>query len=452
MHYGILPSELVDNIIRRATYVPGLLDEHVRYGFPQNTLIYTHFLLRCSSPFAESELLRTERLAKDLGRSEELKEIFVQVSNAWALLAIPLTMEYLSLQSDKEWETLPFKYAMSKFDSRYPYKLGAGAYVRRLDLDTFQWSKGRNTSAINMLKCCPKLEKLLVGSKSPNASPLPARVVKAVFEVPLAALHTLHFQSPLYTRSVRDVLERLPLTTSLRSLSLCFDHDSSRPLPVQTAELPHLESLDLVASNPAPVLLALARWSLPSLGHLSVSNSYHFANFDGARILPFFEAHGFKLTFLSLESVTITQDIFDACPNLSDLALSVRVALASRFARHPNLRRIGFRGFRDLEGNSVLAILISVVFDEYFPMLMDRTMFPLLRNIRLLDYKQDRFDEPAWLMSDIVRWSYWAEQSKLGGARLEDHNGDLVQPQAQIPLAQVPLKPDLDIVPSTILL
>ncbi len=349
-----------------------------------------------------------------------MKKLLGRVDRKWKTLCLPFAFEFLLLGQNGEWCGLPNLAEHS-------------AYLRRLELVTSAWTDEQLWGAKSLLMCCPKLSVLIVGSdeRAMRGNVVPHQLMDIIFAV-LASegsmLHTLTFRSPLEPLSVRFILENTGGLTYLHSLSLRFTtFISSTDIQAvnRLVVLEHLHSLELFSFKPSDALGILKDWKLPSLRRFSLRNSH---TFERAKALSFFEEHGSRLTILEFDYLPIlAKDVLTFCPNLTDLITDVRLAVINRLGGHPNLQRVGLRGFFMIKDNEFVRLIVSDCLDNFFPFLIDKELFPKLSVIRLLDYDQDRFGEQGWIMSEAQQWSQWVQRFKQASARFEDHDGQIIK-------------------------
>lgn len=110
------------------------------------------------------------------------------------------------------------------------------------------------------------------------------------------------------------------------------------------------------------------------------------------------------------------------CPNLVDIVIDIRYAILSRLEGHPNIQRIGMRGF-PVQASTHFREVTLACFETILPLFLDRRRFPRVHTVRLLDYDHRRYTEHGLSMREAMRWTHWVECFKRDGTKFEDHDG-----------------------------
>lgn len=376
------------------------------------------------SPIDFSELPGVKKLKDEMRLSEQTTMILEQISRDWCASAREFKFQILLLDGDRDWSQ-----PARQLQRELPNNKRVGVRVRRLELQTSAWTKKEFYAAGNILRSCTKLEVLIVGSYvyGENRKNMPHRLLKPILfpTTPFhSSLHTLVLLSPLDSRSAKLILAQLP-TLNLHALALRLARDVVPRRRPQSAILHNLESVEIFASDPSNFLVSLKDYGLPSLRRLSLQEQ---TLIQSARFTSFFVAHGWRLTILEVDCISsLAWGIFELCPNLIDIVTDVRFAVINQLFGHPNIQRIGFRGFAHVKESAKLRFRVIECFDIVFPFLLDDEDYPMLHTIRFLDFNQHTFGDQGWFMSGALRWSYWAKCSSEIGKRLEDHEGKLIK-------------------------
>ncbi|THH05553.1 hypothetical protein EW145_g4707, partial [Phellinidium pouzarii] len=62
-----------------------------------------------------------------------------------------------------------------------------------------------------------------------------------------------------------------------------------------------------------------------------------------------------------------------------------------------------------------------------FPVFLNRSRFPKVTLVRLIDFDQSRFRSVPWRVAGVAFWAFWVKRFERVGVRLEDHKGDLIR-------------------------
>lgn len=276
-----------------------------------------------------------------------------------------------------------------------------------------------------MLRCCPRLAVLVVGSDVDglNGAVVPDRVLKTIFAISNADLHTFCIRSPLRRCSVADLLKNLSKFKNIRSLSLRFNDVDSFRGTLGSVVLDELHSLEMFSFDPSNFLDTMSDWKLPALRRVSLRSQQVL---EDRKLFAFFEVHGPQLTILEIDCLSVfAPSVLTLCPNLMEIITDITLAVPNRLFGHPSVRRIGFRGFHMVDHRPVRRETIAC-FGTIFPSFLEKTTFPKIESIRFLDFDQHSFGKQGWLMSEAKLWVQCVRRCREQGVRLEDHDGNLV--------------------------
>lgn len=279
--------------------------------------------------------------------------MFEQVSPQWRALCLQYKFEYLLLESAKEWEALPSLIEQTKPNRQFSAVENVGVCIRRLELLTSTWTDEKESGAIRLLKRCPNLQILLVGSfgDAMGRGFIPDRLLEILFASSTSKLHALCFRSPLRPRSVASLLEHLPDIKAICSLSLRFVEFASLRGVLAPAILKDLHSLEIFAFNPSDLLDTLTEWKLPALRRVSLREQQII---EDQKLFSFFLTHGTQLKILEMDCLSLlAMCVLIMCPNVTDIITDIRVAVGNQLLWHPAVQRIGFRRFYMVEDRHV---------------------------------------------------------------------------------------------------
>ncbi|KAH8109135.1 hypothetical protein DFH11DRAFT_974052 [Phellopilus nigrolimitatus] len=432
-----LPIELWREIFVHATKVAGGYD--------------TSF----NSPFEFSDITDGHNaFLKRLSTNHRTKQILCLVSRQWRAIAQELIFEYLFLQDTYDWTKLADGLEDSIRHDVERGGHGAGWYVRRLEISTLCWTKALGSAAARVVRCCPNLRVLTVGAFE-ESDGVPAELVAAVFETCPRALRSLDWTCDLGLAQTVQMFRLLPRVSSLQSFFMCVQHDLDAILKelktLERVELPYLHTLELVSpdTDPSDVLTVMESWRLPSIrqvvlcGQAELEHASAFFATHGPQLHTLeFDYAGEQETSIGPEGPTRGAAMLLArCPNIKELVLQVHWAASQATRGHAAIERVGLRGLHllahaqararggalalpehDAEQRTVLHALGAA-----FPMLLDRTRYPNVKLVRLLDFDQSRFRSVPWRSSGVAFWAFWVKRFERVGVRLEDHSGDLVR-------------------------
>lgn len=389
-----------------------------------------HFLTGSfqSSPFQHSALTKTKRIGLAVFKSEQLKRNLEQVNEFWKNASAPFVYEFLYLDEGARWDNVSTLYKRSRSSAEFPYGLGAGGYMRRLDLSTSMWTEEEASGASRLLLCCPKLAVLTLGMDVEFASPMPHQVVKILLAINTSFLHTLAFRSFLEPHSMHAFMHKAHSFKFLHTLSLRFRRFVVPPgADYALVIMAVLHTLELITDDPSSVLRVMSRWELPSLRRVALSGQTRVEK-DGT--IAFFEEHGAQLNTFEFEDLSVvSKQVISLCPNLTDIITDVRYAVFNDLAGHPCVERYGLRGFGRVAHSLTLRFQIMDCFERLFPQFVDESAYPHLSLVRLLDYDQSDFVQQGWWIGDAKRWSHWVREFEKIPATFEDHAGQAMKVQ-----------------------
>ena len=382
------------------------------------------------------------------------------VSKTFHALATELRYQYLFLQDTYNWSLLADGLEESRRADVGNGGHGTGWYVKRMEISTQCWTKELGVAAARIIRCCPNLRVLTVGVAEETGE-VPMEIIQAVFESCPRALRSLDWTCDLGPDQTTEMFCLISKASNLQSLFMCVQQDFNaehieRVKAAGPASLPQMHTLELVSPDfdPSPVLSIMASWDLPSLRQVVLCGQEAL---DDAH--EFFSVHGPKLTTLEFDYAGEPEDslpstspsglpesgpqmLFARCPNLKELVLQVHWAATQARFGHPEIERIGLRGLHlfslqaarlrvgglalrpehDAEQRAILRALKSA-----FPILIERSRFPKIKAVRLLDFDQSRFRSIPWRVSGVTFWAFWVRRFERLGVRLEDHEGQLVK-------------------------
>ncbi len=397
-------------------------------------LFFLFFL--ASSPFDFSEI--TDGYGAFLCRlsqNHRVKQTLCLVSRSWHAIAQELIFEYLFLQDGFDWTALAQGLEITRETDDLYKGRGAGWYVRRLEIRTYTWTPVLASAAARVIRCCPNLRMLTIGaiegpSSEPDLEGVPLEVISAVFDTCPGALGALDWTCDLGTPATHDMFVELPKMKLLQSFFMCVQLPYVYPdtyaelRRIRAVRLEELHTLEIASpdSDPSGVLGVMAHWDLPSLKQVTLC---------GQRLvqsgIPFFVSHGPRLTTFEFDHIGDGANrILELCSNITELVTHIRFADKQILGGHETVRRLGLRGLYMVEHSYSDRCNIIEAFKAIFPVLLDKTSYPLIKVVRLLDFQQVRFAEQKWRATDVVFWAFWAKKFQRNDVRVEDHEGKVL--------------------------
>jgi len=413
-----LPIELWREIFNQATRVAGGYDSSYvsPFDFSEITDGYGAFLRR-------------------LSQNHRVKQTLCLVSRCWHAIAQELIFEYLFLQDGFDWTALADGLEMSsKTDDLYKGR-GAGWYVRRLEICTYTWTPALASAAARVIRCCPKLRVLTIGAtEGPGTEPdlegVPLEVISAVFDTCPRALRALDWTCDLGTPATHDMFVELPKMKRLQSFFMCVQLPYVHPVTyaelrrIRAVELEELHTLEIASpdSDPSGVLGVMAYWDLPLLKQVTLCGQRRLQS-----AIPFFVAHGPRLNTFEFDRIgDDAERILGLCSNITELVTHIRFADEQILGGHKTVKRLGLRGLNMDQCNYSDRCNVIEALKAIFPVVLNKTSFPRIEVVRLLDYQQTGFAEQKWRAADVAFWAFWVKKFKRDGVRIEDHDGKVL--------------------------
>ncbi len=266
--------------------------------------------------------------------------------------AFQYKFEYLLLESAKEWEALPSLIEQTKPNRQFSAVENVGVCIRRLELLTSTWTDEKESGAIRLLKRCPNLQILLVGSFGDAMGRVSSRI---------ASWRSFsHHPPPSCTPSVFALLSGLEVLhhfwnifqTSKQYVRFPYDSSSSHRYE-ESSHPPSLKIFILsnIAFNPSDLLDTLTEWKLPALRRVSLREQQII---EDQKLFSFFLTHGTQLKILEMDCLSLlAMCVLIMCPNVTDIITDIRVAVGNQLLWHPAVQRIGFRRFYMVEDRHV---------------------------------------------------------------------------------------------------
>ena len=358
--------------------------------------------------------------------NHKVKQTLCLVSRRWRSIAQELIFEYLFLQDNFDWEKLASGLEASKRDDESRRGHGAGWYVRRLEIHTTEWTPKLGDAAARVIRCCPNLRVLTVGSMTDKGG-IPPEIVDAVFETCPRALRSLDWTCDLGNPQSEQMLRLISRAEDLHSLFMFVMHPiviAGNIEDLYDIEFGKLHTIELVSPDhdPSDLLSIMAHWKLPALKQLVLCGQSCLKD-----VTPFFEAHGAQVYTLEYDYIgEKSHEVLSLCPELRELVVNMNYTHPQLMNGHAKIERIGIRGLHIVERGFEEQRMMLTELKYAFPIFLNRAMFPNVTLVRLLDFDATKFKTTKWKSPDVGLWAFWIKRFERIGVRLEDHEGNLL--------------------------
>lgn len=314
---------------------------------------------------------------------------------------------------------------------------GMGWFVRRIDLDidlrpSMELNEQLLRGLATILTLAPNLEIFC-----DHAHPGPSFDDQYVLYLPDGLLSYLFHPNNSLKRvewsanNFSPFCSYLHAAPQLRVLNLhAF---TSRPitwLPHNTpynVSLPYLETLVLNEDPAYGQPTVVSTWDLPSLRSLRLEISPD----SGADI--FFEAHGPKITTLSIHTPVVNRplrSIGQYCsytPNVDSLFFQLHHPPFTLTSPLPSVKLIGIQGLLSFRGRSFDDGEEELLHQHLTAMVRSRGRMPSLKVIRLVDFDPSSWNSQDRTAREVARWQRWQLRWEMLGVRWEDRDGQLMR-------------------------
>ncbi len=216
----------------------------------------------------------------------------------------------------------------------------------------------------------------------------------------------------------------------LQLFCMCVELDWLDPVTyaevsqIRAVVLAELHTLEIVSpdNDPTGVLDVMAHWDLPSLKQVTLCGQRRVHS-----SIPFFVTHSPQLTTLEFNHIGDDAGrILELCSNITELVTHIHFVDEQILGGHETVERLGLRGLCMAEHSYSDRCNIVESLKAIFPIVLNKTSYPRIEVIRLLDYQQTRFAEQKWRATDIAFWAFLVKKFWRYGVWIEDHEGKVL--------------------------
>ncbi len=145
-------------------------------------------------------------MLEDIALMDDTKRVLTEVSEEWGDVTTPFVFKFLFLGDKDKWCAIADLIEKSKKAGVFRQGVGVGIHIRRLELGTSIWNDAQVASVTSILKACPMLSVLIVGSEpefgdaetdGAGGLVVPRAVLNAIIARPSSNLRALNFKTPL---------------------------------------------------------------------------------------------------------------------------------------------------------------------------------------------------------------------------------------------------------------